>query len=103
MAREDDKINTNDQPKNNGSTQSDSTNPFIRFRHYADEQVSSVLQGVIGIPSIFSRPTGNQQWAVFDEELRRRDELQARQRKLKEAAERLQKNESSNNVDEVAG
>jgi hypothetical protein len=101
MAREDDKINTNDQPKNNATTPSDSTNPFIRFRHYADEQVSSVLQGIIGIPSILSRPTGNQQWAVFDEELRRRDELQARQRKLKEAAERIQKNESSNKVDEI--
>jgi hypothetical protein len=101
MAREDDRISTNDQAKNNGSTPSDTTNPFIRFRHYADEQVSSVLQGFIGIPSIFSRPTGNQQWAVFDEELRRRDELQARQRKLKEAAERIQKNESSNKVGEV--
>ncbi|KAM3083498.1 hypothetical protein ACMFMG_004146 [Clarireedia jacksonii] len=101
MAREDDNVNTNDQSKSNGSTRSDSSNPFIRFRHYADEQVSSVLQGFIGIPSIFSRPTGNQQWAVFDEELRRRDKLQARQRELKEAAEEIQKKESSNKVDKA--
>lgn len=59
-------------------------NPFIRFRQFADQQISSLLQGVFGIPSAFSgRPQENSKWAVFDEDLRRRDELHARQQQLK--------------------
>ncbi|CAL00843.1 hypothetical protein CBS63078_1748 [Aspergillus niger] len=42
-------------------------------RRFADEQVSSVLQSVMGIPSMSSRPSPDH-WAIFDEEaFRRRD------------------------------
>lgn len=64
-------------------------NLFVRFRQFTDEQVSSLLQGVIGLPSAMSRnSSGNPRWADFDEDLRRRDELQARQKELRES-ERL--------------
>lgn len=56
-------------------------NPFIRFKNFADSQVSSLLQGIIGLPSAISRQSSeHNRWADIDEDLRRRDELQARQR-----------------------
>ncbi|PWY79641.1 hypothetical protein BO70DRAFT_52119 [Aspergillus heteromorphus CBS 117.55] len=45
----------------------DDENPFVAFRRYADEQVSSVLQSVMGIPSMSSRPSSGR-WAVFEED-----------------------------------
>ncbi|TVY84522.1 hypothetical protein LSUE1_G002490 [Lachnellula suecica] len=69
---------------NNSSPKSE--NPFIKFRQFADEQVSSLLQGIIGLPSAISKdPSRKARWADFDEDLRRRDELQERQRQLREA------------------
>jgi len=69
------------QPKN--------TNPFVRFRQFTDEHISSLLQGILGLPSAFSKaPNANARWADFDEDLRRRDELQARQRELRESEAR---------------
>lgn len=65
-------------------------NPFIKFRQFADSQISSLLQGVLGLPSAFSKPTENPRWAVFDEDLRRRDELMAKQQALKDAEARRQ-------------
>lgn len=61
-----------------------SDNPFVRFRHFADEQVGSILQGFIGLPSVFRKSQSNSPWSVFDEDLKRRDELQARRETLKE-------------------
>ncbi|KAH8588772.1 hypothetical protein B0O99DRAFT_693075 [Bisporella sp. PMI_857] len=61
-------------------------NPFIKFRQFADDKVSTLLQGIIGLPSALSRaPSSNVRWADFDDDFRRRDELQVRQRELKEA------------------
>ncbi|KAF7914411.1 uncharacterized protein EAF01_000817 [Botrytis porri] len=79
--------NPGDTVKNSKNNQSDSDNPFIRFRHFADEQIGAVLQGFIGLPSAFSKPQGGSQWSIFDEDLKRRDALQARRRELKEAEE----------------
>jgi len=63
-----------------------SNNPFSRFRRAADEKISTLLQGIIGLPSALTRiPAGNTRWADFDGDLRRRDELQARQKDLKES------------------
>ncbi|CRG87359.1 hypothetical protein PISL3812_04376 [Talaromyces islandicus] len=46
-------------------------NPFIAFRRYADEQISSMLQSVMGIPSMMTPPhTGR--WPYFDEETQQR-------------------------------
>ena len=50
----------------------DDENPFIAFRRYADEQMSSLLQGVIGLPSALSSHSSNNRWIPYDQELRRR-------------------------------
>ena len=47
-------------------------NPFIAFRRYADERVSSFLQGVIGLPSALSSHSSNNRWFPYDQEMRRR-------------------------------
>jgi len=67
-------------------------NMFVRFRQFTDEQFSSFLQGIVGLPSAMSRNTpGNTRWADFDEDLRRRDELQGRQKDLRDAENRRAK------------
>ncbi|PLB51910.1 hypothetical protein P170DRAFT_433812 [Aspergillus steynii IBT 23096] len=42
----------------------DDDNPFVAFRRFADEQISSMLQSVVGIPSMASSPSSSG-WAVF--------------------------------------
>jgi hypothetical protein len=75
---------SNDSSKDNDQSKQD--NPFIKFRQFADSHIGSLLQGIIGLPSAFSKNThANAKWADFDEDLRRRDELQARQRSLRDA------------------
>ncbi|KAF7859657.1 hypothetical protein EAF04_008736 [Stromatinia cepivora] len=93
--------NSDNVDKGSKDNQSDSDNPFIRFRHFADEHVSSILQGFIGLPSAFAKPQSHSQWSVFDEDLRRRDELQARRRELKEAEEARSENRTAAEHDEV--
>ncbi|KAJ8061741.1 hypothetical protein OCU04_009538 [Sclerotinia nivalis] len=93
--------NSDNIDKGSKDSQSDSDNPFIRFRHFADEHVSSILQGFIGLPSAFAKPQSHSQWSVFDEDLRRRDELQARRRGLKEAEEARSENRTASENDEV--
>ncbi|KAJ5182970.1 hypothetical protein N7492_000586 [Penicillium capsulatum] len=39
-------------------------NPFATLRRFADEQVSSMLQSIIGLPSSVSPPQ-NDQWAAI--------------------------------------
>ncbi|EPE33838.1 hypothetical protein GLAREA_06851 [Glarea lozoyensis ATCC 20868] len=66
--------------------QSKQDNPFIKFRQFADSHIGSLLQGIVGLPSAFSKNPGlNARWADFDEDLRRRDELQAQQQHLRDA------------------
>jgi hypothetical protein len=87
---------SSDPEKDSDKSQSKSDNPFIKFRQFADQQISSLLQGIIGLPSAFSgKPSENPRWAVFDEDRRRRDELQARQQELKDSeASRLSRQET---------
>lgn len=56
----------------------ESANPFIAFRHFADEQMSSLLRSVIGLPSVFhsssskSQPSSDDDfWLQDARELRR--------------------------------
>ncbi|KAI5305241.1 hypothetical protein KEM56_004929 [Ascosphaera pollenicola] len=42
-------------------------NPFTLFRRYADEQISSMLQAVVGLPSAFHPPTAGN-WLYFEEQ-----------------------------------
>jgi hypothetical protein len=77
-------MNRDSEDKDSRQPASKPDNPFIKFRQFADEQISSLLQGIIGLPSALSKAPGNGRWAHFDDELRRRDELQARQKELNE-------------------
>lgn len=68
-------------PSSNGKdpegSQPKTENPFIRFRQFADAQISSLLQGIVGLPSAFSNtPPSNARWAEIDDKLHRRDEQQ---------------------------
>ncbi|KAK2814120.1 hypothetical protein FQN50_000524 [Emmonsiellopsis sp. PD_5] len=52
---------SSDQPR-----PTEEENPFIAFRRYADQQVSSLLHSVIGLPSAFSTPPSTG-WLYFEE------------------------------------
>ncbi|KAL4923755.1 uncharacterized protein BDV17DRAFT_276331 [Aspergillus undulatus] len=45
----------------------DDENPFVALRRFADEQFSSMLQAVVGLPSSFGPPR-SERWTIFDEE-----------------------------------
>lgn len=55
----------------------ESANPFVNFRHFADEQMSSLLHSVIGLPSVFrsssskSPSSDDDVWLQETRELRR--------------------------------
>ena len=73
-------------------------NPFIQFRRFADSQISSLLQSVIGLPSLFERPSPTARWIVIQSDgdgnevyvngdevtMRKRRELEEGWRKQKE-------------------
>ncbi|KAJ5775157.1 uncharacterized protein N7511_000168 [Penicillium nucicola] len=42
----------------------DESNPFVAFRRYADEQVSTMLQSITGLPSQVTPPHNNH-WEIF--------------------------------------
>lgn len=60
-------------------------NPFVKFRRFADSQISSVLQGIIGLPSAFKTHNENTRWGELDERLKRRDEKVSEEREKKVA------------------
>lgn len=41
------------------------SNPFVALRRFADEQISSLLQSITGLPSALSRPQSDR-WMIFD-------------------------------------
>ena len=55
MARSDDDCDRNRQAD-------EEQNPFIVFRRYADEQMASLLQGLIGLPSALTHHSSNERW-----------------------------------------
>lgn len=55
---------TSDKPATPPANIPDSENPFIAFRRYADEQISSMLQAVMGLPST-SVPPFSDKWLYF--------------------------------------
>ncbi|MCJ1398970.1 hypothetical protein MMC11_002172 [Xylographa trunciseda] len=58
--------------RSDGEKSSSEDNPFIIFRRYADEQVASLLQSVIGLPSAIASQSFNQRWQPYDDDLQRR-------------------------------
>ncbi|KAL4793428.1 hypothetical protein BDV19DRAFT_229838 [Aspergillus venezuelensis] len=57
----------------------DDENPFVAFRRFADEQFSSMLQAVIGIPSSIGQPN-HERWSIFDEQSYRDAQAQNQRR-----------------------
>ncbi|EYE98515.1 uncharacterized protein EURHEDRAFT_214003 [Aspergillus ruber CBS 135680] len=69
MVSENDTNRNQIPPNNNISPRStrqwpDDDNPFVAFRRYADEQISSMLQSVMGLPSMATPPIRNR-WSIF--------------------------------------
>lgn len=58
--------NPPDHPERNSRVWPDDRNPFIAFRRFADEQISSMLQSVMGIPSMATPPTRDH-WTIFED------------------------------------
>lgn len=92
---------SSDDGRNDGSRDPHQTseNPFIKFRQFADAQIGSFLQSIVGLPSTFSKQ-GNTIWADFDEDMKRRDELQARQQELRDWE--LERANKAGSAEEVA-
>jgi hypothetical protein len=54
-----------DHPSNNQNRDwPHESNPFVAFRRYADEQVSTMLQSITGLPSTVT-PPHNDRWEIF--------------------------------------
>ncbi|KAJ5735812.1 uncharacterized protein N7483_000937 [Penicillium malachiteum] len=56
--------NNSDMPRNHNNDWDNETNPFVAFRRFADEQVSSVLQSITGLPSSITPPQSDN-WTIF--------------------------------------
>lgn len=68
----DDDQNRQSPPTNSSSSRAprqwpDEDNPFVAFRRFADEQISSMLQSVMGLPSMITPPTSDQ-WSIFTDD-----------------------------------
>lgn len=72
MARSDDDCDRNDRQGD------EEQNPFILFRRYADEQMSSLLQGLIGLPSALTPQSSHERWLRSEEQEIRRQENEMR-------------------------
>lgn len=84
-----------DRDPKSSTSDSEPENPFVKFRRTVDSQVSSLLQGIIGLPSAFSkRPSDDNRWADIDEDLRRRDQQQVRQELLRKQFSEAEATES---------
>lgn len=72
MSSDDDK-NRQSPPTNSSSSPRgprqwpDEDNPFVAFRRFADEQISSMLQSVMGLPSMITPPVSDQ-WSIFTDD-----------------------------------
>lgn len=54
-------------PQNKDWDGESETNPFVTFRRFADEQVSSVLQSITGLPSSMGSPQSDS-WTIFTDD-----------------------------------
>lgn len=68
----DDNDQNRPSPPNNSSSRGlrqwpDEDNPFVAFRRYADEQISSMLQSVMGLPSMITPPASGR-WNIFTDD-----------------------------------
>ena len=56
---------TDAEPRRNAPSDNDDDddNPFIAFRRFADEQMSSLLRGILGLPSAFTLDSPDPRWS----------------------------------------
>ena len=59
--------NNNNSPPRSSRQWPDDDNPFVALRRFADENISSVLQSFMGLPSIVTPPS-TEQWSIFANE-----------------------------------
>ncbi|KAJ5831990.1 hypothetical protein N7474_000301 [Penicillium riverlandense] len=86
MARDNDKGKDKDASSAPRHTDADDeTNPFVAFRRFADEQVSSMLQSVTGLPSTISSPHSDR-WEIFNDDYGYKN-MTARQRSSENSSE----------------
>jgi hypothetical protein len=89
---------SSNSPRDNGAendSKKPSENPFVKFKRTVDDHVSSVLQGIVGLPSILTRHPNdaNARWAEVDADLQRRQEAVGRK-----PSERLARSYNSERV-----
>lgn len=81
---------SSNSPRDDGESDSASSteNPFVRFRNVVDYHVGSVLQGIIGLPTILSRApnSGNGRWAELEGHSHRNQDDPRRQIPQRDAA-----------------
>ncbi|KAL9118255.1 MAG: hypothetical protein Q9187_005200 [Circinaria calcarea] len=63
---------TDGEPRRNAPSDVDD-NPFIAFRRFADEQMSSLLRGIVGLPSAFTSNSHDPRWSDEGESRRSSD------------------------------
>ncbi|RDW93103.1 uncharacterized protein DSM5745_00425 [Aspergillus mulundensis] len=84
MAGEEDPRNKQSPSSPESSRQwHDDENPFVAFRRFADEQISSMMQSVMGLPSSATSPQSGH-WAIFSDDQAYRDQVRQRQRQDQE-------------------
>ncbi|KAE8380811.1 hypothetical protein BDV26DRAFT_119626 [Aspergillus bertholletiae] len=72
MAGDDNSTRDRDASAPSSQLWPDDDNPFVAFRRFADEQISSMLQSVTGLPSMVTAPPPNH-WSIFADDRYYRD------------------------------
>lgn len=74
-----------DRDSNSSTSKDKDDNPFIKFKRFADAQIGALLQGIIGLPSVFSKQPNeaSSRWPDPHDDLKRRDRILAEQRASK--------------------
>ena len=80
-------MSSSDDNNDRQPTHPDYTNPFVTFRRFADEQVSSFLQSVIGLPSAFNSSSSTSQSSSFDDDAWLQEAREMRRHLAREAEE----------------
>lgn len=78
---------TDDDKSNAQHTHDETVNPFVSFRRFADEQMSSLLHSLVGLPSAFSNDSSSSRRSAFDEDVWLQEARQLRQHLARESHE----------------
>ncbi len=73
--------------ENKGQKAHDDANPFVAFRRFADDQMSTLMNGVFSISSLFASPSASSRPSVQDYEKWLQEARESSQRLTREAEE----------------